>query len=71
MTHGHAQEPRLIMFELKVLICKRFGAIDVCRSSPVAIKKIASLNHKFLDLSNVLSHAFSGRGYSVQSLTTR
>lgn len=58
------------MLELEILICELRCAVDICRSGPVAIQKVASLDHEILDLS-VLSHTLSGSMTSVQNLTTR
>lgn len=38
------------MFPRKILICKRFRAIDRCAPRPVSIQEIPSLNHEIFDL---------------------
>ena len=43
------------MFELKVLIGKRLGAVNCRAPSPIAIQKVASLDHELLDLNLISS----------------
>jgi hypothetical protein len=55
MTHSHAHEPGLVMFEVEVFIGKVPGAIDAGRASTIAIEEITSLDHKILDLFSAVS----------------
>ena len=57
------------MLELKVLVCKGFGAVDGGAAGAVAVKEITALNHKVGDLRHRYSASYEEQGLARSSIS--
>jgi hypothetical protein len=56
LTYRHRKQTRLIVFQLKVLVCEFLRAPDSPRARAVSVQEVAALDHEAFNLSKSASN---------------